>query len=101
MFRFIKVIDGQLPFNIKHIIVINLNLTGRFFWSSVIHLFDKDLLDKLKLYGKDVPDIGNYLDEKALSVQFADSNKEELEVDFKQDFADKVFTFFGYRYEDD
>lgn len=76
-------------------------MTGRFFWSSVIHLFDKDLLDKLKLYGKDLQDMANLIDEKTLSIQFADSKKEELEIDFKQDFADKVFTFHGYRYEDD
>ena len=47
--RFIKVIDGHLPFFIKKVLVINLNLTGKFFWSSVIHFFSKDFIDKLKL----------------------------------------------------
>lgn len=95
-------IDGHLPFNINQILVININLCGRFFWSSVIHLFDKDLLDKLKLYGKnDLQDIGNFLDEKTLAIQSNESNKQDLEIDFKQDFADKVFNFYGYHYEDE
>ena len=102
--RFIKIIDGHLPFAIKKVLVINLNLTGKFFWSSVLHFFEnREFIDKLKLYGKDVQEIGNHIDEKTLNIQFSSENAnngKSLEIDFKQDFASKVFNFYGYRYED-
>lgn len=99
LFRFIKIIDGHLPFNLKKLLVINLNLTGKFFWASVIHFFDKDFIDKLELYSRDVKAIGRYIDERVLNVQFPEASK--MDIDFKQDFAQKVFNFYGYKYEED
>lgn len=45
-------------------------------------------------------DIGNYIDERVLNVQFIQSEGKPMEIDFKHDFANKAFGFFGYKYEE-